>query len=432
MRLEAVEVRVPEGSVSGEPAVELGERLGSDAVDAALRIGTRLDEAGVLEHAQVLGDGGLTQWETFDQVADGPLPLEQQLENRQAARVDERLEGVRRAHHPSISIQLYSCQGIDGHAAGSTSDGDGPQGKLVEAGGTVSGARARSGDDGEETTMNVAVLGMGRMGRALAGRLLDGGHELVLWNRSAGRAGDLVDRGASEADRPAAAVAGVELAITSLADDDAVREVALGDGGIRDGLAEGATYVDASTVSPSLADELDASFDRFVAMPVLGSPDAVAAGSARYLVGARGTNGAAVQPIFAALTTTVLRFDAPRQASTAKLCVNLLLLDAVVALAESFAVGRAGGLSDDQLRELLGQGPMIPLAVANRFEGVLTGEQRPWWSAALGAKDAGLALDIAAGAGVDLPATSAVRGRYELAAAEGADDIALVGTVYRP
>jgi 3-hydroxyisobutyrate dehydrogenase len=69
--------------------------------------------------------------------------------------------------------------------------------------------------------------------------------------------------------------------------------------------------------------------------------------------------------------------------------VNLLLLDGVMALAESFTAGRSGGLSDDRLRELLGQSPVVAPAIKNRFEGVLTGQQEPWWTAALGPRTLG-------------------------------------------
>jgi 3-hydroxyisobutyrate dehydrogenase len=118
----------------------------------------------------------------------------------------------------------------------------------------------------------------------------------------------------------------------------------------------------------------------------------------------------------------------------AKLATNLLLLSEVVALAESFAVGRSGGLNDDQLRELLGTSSTVPPGLKNRFESILTGSQDWWWTLVLGAKDAGLAIDIARGAEVDLPATEMVCRLYEKAAESGPDkkaDIAAVTQLYR-
>jgi 3-hydroxyisobutyrate dehydrogenase-like beta-hydroxyacid dehydrogenase len=280
--------------------------------------------------------------------------------------------------------------------------------------------------------MKIAVLGMGRMGQALAGRLLEHGHELVIWNRTPGRAPELVGRGASEAEGIAAAVDGVEVAVTSLANDEGVRQVALVDGGVRSSISEGALYVDASTVSPGLSSELDEAFPRFVAMPILGSPAAVAAGQAVYLAGGAAEAVAALDPLFPALTETVRRYSSPSLASAAKLATNLLLLDGVVALAESFAAGRAGGLSDDQLRELLADSPMVAPGLKNRFEGVLGGGQQAWWSPALGAKDAGLAIDMFEALGGDLPVTAAARSLYRSTASDpDAQDIAAVAERYQ-
>jgi 3-hydroxyisobutyrate dehydrogenase-like beta-hydroxyacid dehydrogenase len=279
--------------------------------------------------------------------------------------------------------------------------------------------------------MRIAVLGMGRMGQALGGRLLGSGHELVIWNRTAGKAEDLVEKGAEEAKAISEAVEGAEIVVTSLTDDEAVREVACGDDGVRESLPEGSVYVDVSTISPTLSGELDDSFPRFVAMPILGGPEAVATGRAIYLLGGKADAVVTVNPLFPGLSEKVFRYNSPPLASTAKVAVNLLLLDGVVALAESFAVGRAGGLSDDQLRDLLGENPMVAPGLKNRFEGVLTGDQEPWWAAALGAKDAGLAIEIVRAAGGDIPATVTVRERYEKAASNDSADVAEVSRLYR-
>jgi 3-hydroxyisobutyrate dehydrogenase len=280
--------------------------------------------------------------------------------------------------------------------------------------------------------MDVAVLGMGRMGRALAGRLLEGGHRVAVWNRSKGKAGEVVSAGAREAPSVAEAVDGVDVALTILANDDAVRAVALGE--LRSSIGAKSIYVDCSTVSPKLSGELAETFPaRFLAMPVLGSPAVVRAGQAVFLAGGNAGVVDRLQPLLSSLSETVRRYDTAPLAITAKLANNLLLLSEVVALAESFAVGRSGGLSDDQLRELLGTSSMLAPGLKNRFEDVLTGSQEGWWTTVLGAKDAGLALEIARGAGVELPAAQVVRRLYEKAAASGLDnaDIATVTELYR-
>ena len=277
--------------------------------------------------------------------------------------------------------------------------------------------------------MDIAVLGMGRMGRALAARLLEGGHSVTVWNRSKGRATEIVSAGGREASSVADAVDGVDVVITMLANDGAVREVALGE--LRPSIGDKTIYVDCSTVSPKLSGELAEAFPaRFLALPVLGSPLAVRAGQAIYLTGGNAGLVDHLAPVLASLSNTVRRYDTEPLALAAKLTTNLLLLSQIVALAESFAVGRAGGLTDDQLRELLGNNPLVA-GLKNRFEGVLTGSQDGWWSPVLGAKDAGLAIDIACGADVELPVAQVVQGLYDKAAASGLDDIADVTELYQ-
>ena len=279
--------------------------------------------------------------------------------------------------------------------------------------------------------MDVAVLGMGRMGRAIAGRLVAGGHNVAVWNRSPGKAGEIVSAGAMEASSVADAATGADVVITMLANDDAVRAVALGP--LRSSIGGRTAYVDCSTVSPELSAELAEAFPgRFVAMPVVGSPAAVEAGKATLLAGGEAGVVDRIRPVVASLSDTVQRYDTAQLAITAKLATNLLLLSEVVALAESFAVGRSGGLRDDQLRDLLGASPVLPAGLNNRFEDVLTGSQEGWWATALGAKDAGLALDVARAAQVELPAARAVRQRYEDAASSGLRDadIAAVSQLY--
>jgi 3-hydroxyisobutyrate dehydrogenase-like beta-hydroxyacid dehydrogenase len=216
-----------------------------------------------------------------------------------------------------------------------------------------------------------------------------------------------------------------------LANDDAVRAVAPGE--LRSSIGENAIYVDCSTVSPTLSAELAEAFPaRFLAMPIAGSPAAVSAGQAVLLAGGDATVFDRLGPMVSSLSDRVHRYDTAPLALTAKLATNLLLLSDVVALAESFAVGHAGGLRDDELRDLLGTSMVAP-GLKNRFEDVLTGSQDGWWTTVLGAKDAGLAVDVARAADVDLPAARLVQQLYERAASSGLDgaDIAAVTELYR-
>lgn len=279
--------------------------------------------------------------------------------------------------------------------------------------------------------MEIAVLGMGRMGRAVAGRLLDGGHGLTVWNRTPGRAADLVAGGAVEAGSVAEAVDGVDAVVTMLADDRAVTAVAFGE--LQAAIDTTTPYIDCSTVSPALGAALaDAFPGRFVAAPIVGAPAAVSAGAAMMLAGGDAGLLDRLAPLLGTVSEHIRHYESAERALTAKLTANFLLLAGVATLAEAFTIGRRGGLNDDQLRELLAEAPVVPAALANRFEAVLTGSPEGWWTTVLGAKDAGLAFDIAAAAGSELPLAELLRDRYEAAAKAAPEaDISALATLYR-
>ncbi len=134
--------------------------------------------------------------------------------------------------------------------------------------------------------MRVAVIGMGSMGRAFAARALDRGHQVVVWNRSPGRAATAVAEGAVEASLESA-VGDADVVLLVLADDEAVLDVCERDDGILASLGSSTVLLNVSTVSPDTVRRLAAvgPADRVLDAPVMGAPENVAAGQCRFLVG---------------------------------------------------------------------------------------------------------------------------------------------------
>ncbi len=283
--------------------------------------------------------------------------------------------------------------------------------------------------------MRIAVLGMGRMGHEVAGRLVAGGHDVTVWNRSPHKADDLAGRGATDrSGSPAGeAVRGVEVVVTLLSDDAAVRAVVI-EGGVAEAITVGGgptTLVDMSTVSPRTSQALAESVgpERFVASPVLGAPSAVRSGRAVYLVAGPPERLAALGPMFVTLSARHLELgDDPGRALVVKLLANSLLLSGVVVLGEVVATAQAAGLDDGFLRELLGSSPILAPALRDRLDNMLSGQHDAWFTTALGAKDVRLAEELAAAYGLRLPVFDAVKRRYEEAVAEGwgGDDLTAV------
>jgi 3-hydroxyisobutyrate dehydrogenase-like beta-hydroxyacid dehydrogenase len=238
--------------------------------------------------------------------------------------------------------------------------------------------------------MRIAVLGLGRMGAALASRLTD--HELTVWNRSAGHAGELVARGATEAGSSADAVTAAEVVFSSLSGDDAVRAVLLPDG---EPLTTDAVVVDCSTISPALSAELVEAYPgRFVAGPIAGAPPALRDGKATWIVAGPKEVVDTLASVLDAVTTT--RLDAgeqPERASRVKLLNNYLLLGGLAVLADAVVAGQQAGFADDELSDLLKALPVVAPGVAVRLPKLLGDEHEPAFTVALGRKDLGLFAD---------------------------------------
>src|SRR4051812_24731839 len=106
--------------------------------------------------------------------------------------------------------------------------------------------------------MKLAFIGLGSMGLPMAGNLLRAGHDVIVYNRTRGRAEELARLGAKVATSPRGAASGVEVLITMLADDGAVEAVIFGDQGALQGLNRGAVHASMSTISHTLSQRLAA------------------------------------------------------------------------------------------------------------------------------------------------------------------------------
>lgn len=283
--------------------------------------------------------------------------------------------------------------------------------------------------------MRVAVIGLGKMGHAIASRLVAAGDDVTVWNRSAGKAADLVAAGAREAATVADAVGGAEIVVASLADDAAVRAVVLGEAGVSGALGGDAVYVDASTISPGTAAAVAAELEgRSLSSPILGAPQAVAAGRANYLVSGPRPVFEKAHPVYERLVdepASQVRYlgEEVGSALELKLLANTLLLTGVAALAEVIAVARRTSLAEETVRQFLEASPLVAPALHNRLEAMLTGEHSGWFTTLLGAKDVRLAEEMASGLGLEVPVASAVRQRYEEAARAGYGDADLTAVV---
>lgn len=198
----------------------------------------------------------------------------------------------------------------------------------------------------------VAVVGLGRMGAAMARRLLHTGHRVRVYNRTPGPAEALRALGASVHATPVQAAAGAGAVLVMVAHDEASRAVWTGPHGILAAQpAPGALALECSTLSHGWVMELAAAAAahgfRYLDCPVTGLPDAAAAGELTLLVGAEPAALAAAVPLTDALATRVLHLGPVGCGTAYKLIINLMGAVQIAAAAEGLALAERAGLDLD-------------------------------------------------------------------------------------
>jgi 3-hydroxyisobutyrate dehydrogenase-like beta-hydroxyacid dehydrogenase len=270
----------------------------------------------------------------------------------------------------------------------------------------------------------LAFLGLGLMGAPMAARLLEAGHEVTVWNRTAQRAGPLVTQGASQAPTPARAVAGAEVVITMLADPRALEAVVFGDDGLATALAPGQLYVDMSTVGLDAFRSVAGRLPQGVTMvdaPVRGSIPQATSGQLAIFVGASQADFEAVAPVLAPMGS-VHRVGGPGAGAAAKLVVNSTLGATIAALGEALALGEAFGLDRVALLDVLADSAIGATVKAKRAN-VESGDYPATFKLSLALKDMRLVGEAAAEAGRELKVAEAARQWLEQADRDGEGDL---------
>jgi len=277
-----------------------------------------------------------------------------------------------------------------------------------------------------DTGAPVAFLGLGAMGKPMASRLVDSGYLLTAWNRTPGRADELIKRGARVADNPRDAAAGSRVIVLMVSDPAAVSAVLGGDRGVLAGARQGSTVVNMSTIGPAdslrFADECGTAGVRYVESPVMGSIGQATAGTLVAIVSGDTTAVADVSGMMLVMAKQIIRAGDIGQASTLKLVMNLLVGGTIELLAESITAAHRSGLPLELFRETL-----LSSVLASPFVGYkspLLFERRydPQFSTRLMLKDLDLMLASAAEHGLELPATAIIREQFARAVAAGLGD----------
>lgn len=254
----------------------------------------------------------------------------------------------------------------------------------------------------------VAFIGLGRMGAAIASNILKHGIPLTVWNRTRSKCTALEAQGALIADSPAEAVREADLLLTSLMDDQSILDVLHGEQGALAGLQRGKTHACLATISPSFAEELSklhgAAGSRYVSAPVLGRPDAAAAGQLLSLLAGDPESIDLVTSVASAYSKFVRVIDGPASAAnTVKLCLNYTVVTLIEMFGEVYAFAEACGINAAVIEEFYQQSfnhPAMKL-YANRILH-RNFDSTDGFSVTGGLKDVALMVDAAKTAGAEL------------------------------
>jgi 3-hydroxyisobutyrate dehydrogenase len=254
----------------------------------------------------------------------------------------------------------------------------------------------------------VAFIGLGRMGHGMAGRYLDAGFAVAVWNRSKAKADDLIARGARWAASPEDAAIDADAVVTMVADDEASREVWLTRDGAAATMKAGTLAIECSTVSYRHALELARQLrDRgliYIDSPVTGLPDAAAAGKLTLLVGADTADLERARPFLVPLSATIRHFGPVGSGTVYKLINNLMGAIQIAGIAEGLAIAEQAGLDMKLVLEAIETGVAAsPQVIRHSRRMAARNFSGATFTAALRHKDAAYAVRLAESLLSDVP-----------------------------
>jgi 3-hydroxyisobutyrate dehydrogenase-like beta-hydroxyacid dehydrogenase len=272
----------------------------------------------------------------------------------------------------------------------------------------------------------VGLIGLGLMGKPMGQNFLKAGFPLVVWNRSAAKADDLVRAGAKLAANPREVAAQADVLFTIVSDPPALEEVLSGANGVLAGLRRGSIYIESSTISPDLARRTAAACAErgieFLDAPVTGGTWGAEKGELLFMIGGKAETFERAKPVLEAVGKKFFLLGPNGAGQTVKLAMNLILALQVDALAEAIALVSASGVAGERLVEVM-QASMARSGVLDvKAPLILKNEFPASFPLRLMHKDIRLALELARQQGVNLPAAAAAYATYSAVKDSSKDD----------
>jgi 3-hydroxyisobutyrate dehydrogenase len=279
-----------------------------------------------------------------------------------------------------------------------------------------------------EAALQLGIAGIGRMGSAIAARLLARGHEVTVWNRSPAKAQALCDAGARMAPTAQALASGVDVVLTVLTDASAIRATYQGPQGLLAGDVRGKLFIDMSTVRPQVAIALACAVREkgaaFVECPVGGTVGPAREGRLFGFAGGQEQDVLRARPLLGELCRRIEHVGPVGAGASMKLAINLPLLVYYEALGEALALCRSLDVDPARLIDIFADtsgGPNVLKVRGESIAASLRGEESTavTFNVDMARKDLRTMLEEAASLGVDLPLVSKALERFDAAAGDG-------------
>ena len=269
----------------------------------------------------------------------------------------------------------------------------------------------------------VGWIGVGKMGLPMASRVLAAGYAVKAFDPVGANLDQLATRGAARAASASDAASGADVIVSSLPDDAVLRRAVLGEEGILSGAKRGAVFVETSTVSPSVSEEVaKVTAERgvdYVRVAVSGNPVLAEAGTLTVLASGPRAAWERVRPLLDCIGDKHFHVGEAEQARTLKLVINLMIAVSAGMMAEALALGRKGGIEWLTMLEVIESSAVASPMVKYKTPVLRERDFGSTFSCFQMMKDLDLILDAGRATGVPLALTALLRQMYEATAGQG-------------
>lgn len=273
----------------------------------------------------------------------------------------------------------------------------------------------------------IGFIGLGIMGKPMAGHLINAGYELTVHNRSQAAVDELVAKGANASRSPKEVAQSSDIVITMLPDSPDVELVALGENGIVEGAHDGLIFVDMSTIAPSvttaIGEALAAKGVKSLDAPVSGGDVGAQNAALSIMVGGDEDTFNTVKPLFDVMGKSAILCGPLSSGQTVKACNQILVAVTIAGVSEALTLGAKAGVDPLKIVQVLSGGLARCGVLENRGERMVNGDFDPGFRIRLHYKDLNIVQKAGNDFGVPLPVTSEVFELFKTAMVKGRGEL---------